>query len=168
MRKIIYIFTLLLTFYTGIAFSQTLDFIGKQINVPKDCERVSKYEVECGGFSLSWAYMSKGVSDNVIFDQIGRLKQRPGMQYKPMRFLVDSVETEGFVASFTADNIKYFMLMTSGEIRGKHFLLQAIDLQPFWKYEGYNAIFDSLVKVLPERDDADSGKDSGEIRKKEE
>ena len=151
----------------GTMHAQTVEFIGKKIQVPKDCEKVSQYEIDCGGFSLSWAYMSKGTGDNVIFDQIGRLKQRPGMQYKPMRILVDSVETNGFVASFSADNVKYFMLMTSGEVRGKHFLLQAIDVQPFWRYEGYNAVFDSLVKVLPENEGPGKGKEPEGVKNKE-
>lgn len=138
---------------SGIGLSaQKVEFVGKKLNVPKGCEKVSNYEIECGTFSLSWIYMTKASIENILFNQIGQLEKTPDFQYKPVRLLIDSIPSNGFVASFTADHQKYFMLLAAGTVRGQSVLIQGIDLIPFWKYEGHNQVFETLVRLLPDGD----------------
>ncbi len=127
-----------------------LDFLGKTLTVPDKCEFVSKYEIECGNFALSWLYMDKGNIENVLFDMISKLQQTPDFKYRPIRVLIDSVPANGFVASFTVSHIKYFQLYAAGNIRGQAVLIQGMDLIPFWRHEHYNEIFDKLIVILPD------------------
>ena len=135
-----------------VSAQKKLEFIGKNINVPAKCEYVSKYEIECDKFALSWLYMDKANIENVLFDMISKLEQTPDFKYKPIRVLIDSVPSSGFVASFTVSHIKYFQLYAAGTVRGQSVLIQGMDVMPFWRHEHYNEVFDKLVTILPDGD----------------
>ncbi|HQW94392.1 MAG TPA: hypothetical protein PLU58_01240 [Saprospiraceae bacterium] len=135
---------------TNCTYGQTVEFIGTKISVPKGCEKVSSYEIECGSFSLSWAYMAKGNIENILFNQISQLQKINDFDYKPIRVLIDQTPSSGFITSFTADNVKYFMLLAAGKIKGQNVLIQGIDLIPFWRYPDHNEIFDKLIRILPD------------------
>ncbi len=135
-----------------LSAQKKLDFVGKKINVPEKCELVSKYEIECGNFTLSWLYMDKSNIENVLFDMISKMQQTPDFKYRPIRVLIDSIPSSGFVASFTANHIKYFQLYAAGTVRGQAVLIQGMDLIPFWRHEHYNIVFDDLLTILPDGD----------------
>lgn len=143
---------ILLLFLPLIGFGQKIDFIGKEFKVPAKCEKVSKFEIECGNFSLSWLYMQKSNIEEVLFNMISQLERTPDFKYKPVRLLIDGVPSSGFVASFTADHIKYFQLCAAGTVRGQTVLIQGIDMIPFWKYEKHNELFSSIITLLPDGD----------------
>ncbi|MBK8602575.1 MAG: hypothetical protein IPN87_05565 [Saprospiraceae bacterium] len=146
---VIHLFILIPIFLTA---QKKLEFVGKKINVPEKCELVSKYEIECGNFTLSWLYMDKSNIENVLFDMISKMQQTPDFKYRPIRVLIDSVPSSGFVASFTSSHIKYFQLYAAGTVRGQAVLIQGMDLIPFWRHEHYNKVFDELLAILPDGD----------------
>lgn len=96
--------------------------------------------------------MDKANIENVLFDMISKLEQTPDFKYKPIRVLIDSVPSSGFVASFTVSHIKYFQLYAAGTVRGQSVLIQGMDVMPFWRHEHYNEVFDKLVTILPDGD----------------
>ena len=136
--------------FPAICFSQKIEFVGKSFDIPKKCEKVSKFEIECGNFSLSWLYMQKSSIEEVLFNMISQLERTPDFKYKPVRLLIDGVPSSGFVASFTADHVKYFQLCAAGTVRGQTVLIQGIDMIPFWKYEKHNQLFSDLITLLPD------------------
>ena len=146
-----YLIIALLTFPLSI-YAQKVEFVGKEYTIPAKCEKVSKYEIECGNFSLSWLYMQKSNIEEVLFNMISQLEKTPDFKYKPVRLLIDGIPSSGFVASFTADHIKYFQLCAAGTVRGQTVLIQGIDMIPFWKYETHNELFSKLITLLPDGD----------------
>ncbi|MCO6460099.1 MAG: hypothetical protein J5I59_01740 [Saprospiraceae bacterium] len=148
----IFLFLVFSMSYSQEASCQKVNFVGNKMQVPKGCDKVSDFEIECGTFTLSWAYMDKGNLENVLFNQISQLQKLSDFDYKPIRVAIDQVPSSGFITSFTADHIKYFMLLAAGTVRDKNVLIQGIDVVPFWRYKGHNEIFEKLIQILPDDD----------------
>lgn len=137
---------------TSISLSaqKKVDFIGKQLLVPKGCDRVSNFEISCDNFEMSWLYMEKANIELVLFDVVKNLEKTSKYSYKPVRLLIDSIPASGFIVSFTANHIVRFQLYAAGTVRGQSVLIQAMDLVPFWRYENHNELFNRLIIFLPD------------------
>lgn len=151
MKNLLLIILVFTSIPSLISQKKSLNFVDKKYTLPKGCKKVSDYEFKCDQFEMSWLIMPKTQIENVLFDQIRAMeKKSPDFKYIPVRLLIEDQPASGFLVSFTADYLKYFALYAAGTIRGKNVLIQALDQKPFWKFDGPNEVYTSIITILPD------------------